>query len=51
MDFSNPENFYHDVNSAAGLVKQFFRNLPDPLFTSTHYSKFVEAARKFCPYY
>lgn len=48
VDFTNPESFYHDVNSVAGLLKQFFRDLPDPLFTSQYYSQFVEAARKFC---
>ncbi|KAJ5397135.1 hypothetical protein N7509_005248 [Penicillium cosmopolitanum] len=45
VDFTNPENFYHDVNSVAGLAKQFFRDLPDPLFTSQYYTQFVDAAR------
>ncbi|KAJ5766514.1 uncharacterized protein N7511_004130 [Penicillium nucicola] len=45
VDFTNPETFYHDVNSVAGLAKQFFRDLPDPLFTSQYYSQFVDAAR------
>ncbi|KAJ5624602.1 hypothetical protein N7510_000911 [Penicillium lagena] len=45
VDFTNPENFYHDVNSVAGLLKQFFRELPDPLFTSQYYADFVNAAR------
>ncbi|KAL1962442.1 hypothetical protein VTN77DRAFT_9713 [Rasamsonia byssochlamydoides] len=45
VDFTNPENFYHDVNSVAGLLKQFFRELPDPLFTRQHYSEFINAAR------
>ncbi|KAJ5116403.1 hypothetical protein N7456_000751 [Penicillium angulare] len=45
VDLTNPENFFHDVNSVAGLVKQFFRDLPDPLFTSQYYTQFVEAAR------
>ncbi|KAE8357768.1 hypothetical protein BDV27DRAFT_80456 [Aspergillus caelatus] len=45
VDFTNPENFYHDVNSVAGLLKQFFRDLPDPLFTSQSYSDFINAAR------
>ncbi|KAJ5555580.1 hypothetical protein N7535_008015 [Penicillium sp. DV-2018c] len=45
VDFTNPENFYHDVNSVAGLVKQFFRDLPDPLFTNQYYHQFIEAAR------
>ncbi|KAJ5710818.1 hypothetical protein N7488_004974 [Penicillium malachiteum] len=45
VDLTNPENFFHDVNSVAGLVKQFFRDLPDPLFTTQYYTQFVEAAR------
>lgn len=36
----------HDVNSVAGLLKQFFRDLPDPLLTNEHYSGFIEAASK-----
>ncbi|KAM5442497.1 Rho GTPase-activating protein [Microsporum ferrugineum] len=46
VDFTNPESFYHDVNSVAGLLKLFFRDLPDPLFTNERYSAFIEAARK-----
>ncbi|TKA76017.1 hypothetical protein B0A49_02927 [Cryomyces minteri] len=45
VDFRNPENFYHDVNSVAGLLKQFFRDLPDPLLTREHYDAFIESAR------
>ncbi|KAK8064734.1 Rho GTPase activator (Rgd1) [Apiospora phragmitis] len=45
LDFRNPENFFHDVNSVAGLLKQFCRDLPDPLFTGEHYQGFVEAAK------
>ncbi|TVY39219.1 RHO GTPase-activating protein [Lachnellula occidentalis] len=45
VDFRNPENFMHDVNSVAGLLKQFFRELPDPLLTFEHYTGFIEAAR------
>ncbi|MCJ1294874.1 hypothetical protein MMC34_006433 [Xylographa carneopallida] len=44
-DFRNPENFFHDVNSVAGLLKQFFRDLPNPLLTREHYQGFIEAAR------
>ncbi|EEH07058.1 GTPase activating protein [Histoplasma capsulatum G186AR] len=46
VDFTNPENFFHDVNSVAGLLKQFFRELPDPLFTNKHYADFINAARR-----
>ncbi|GAB0132460.1 hypothetical protein EsDP_00000895 [Epichloe bromicola] len=45
LDFRNPENFYHDVNSVTGLLKQFFRDLPDPLFTLEHHDAFVNAAK------
>lgn len=49
LDFRNPENFFHDVNSVAGLLKQFFRDLQDPLLTREHYSAFIEAASKRPP--
>jgi len=45
IDFRNPEAFQHDVNSVAGLLKQFFRELPDPLLTREFYTKFIDAAR------
>lgn len=35
------------MNSVAGLLKQFFRDLPDPLLTKEHYFGFIEAASKF----
>lgn len=47
VDFRNPESFFHDVNSVAGLLKQFFRDLPDPLLTHEHFQALIEAARKF----
>ncbi|EOA81254.1 uncharacterized protein SETTUDRAFT_122821 [Exserohilum turcica Et28A] len=45
VDFRNPEAFQHDVNSVAGLLKQFFRELPDPLLTREFYNKYIDAAR------
>lgn len=45
LDFRNPEHFFHDVNSVAGLLKQFFRDLPDPLLTREYYDNFIEAAK------
>ena len=45
LDFHNPESFYHDVNNAAHLLKLFFRELPDPLFTNEHYAELIEAAK------
>lgn len=47
LDFRNPENFYHDVNSVTGLLKQFFRDLPDPLLTMEHHEGFIAAASTF----
>lgn len=44
LDFRNPENFYHDVNSVTGLLKQFFRDLPDPLLTLEYHDSFIAAA-------
>lgn len=44
VDFRNPAAFHHDVNSVAGLLKQFFRDLPDPLMTNVNYARFIEAA-------
>jgi RhoGAP domain len=49
LDFRNPENFYHDVNSVTGLLKQFCRDLPDPLLTWEHHDSFVTAASTFTP--
>ncbi|KAG9247403.1 hypothetical protein BJ878DRAFT_556259 [Calycina marina] len=45
VDFRNPESFYHDVNSVAGLLKRFFHELPDPLLTHENYDAFIDAAR------
>ncbi|KAF4548483.1 RhoGAP domain-containing protein 2 [Elsinoe fawcettii] len=45
VDFRNPASFYHDVNSVAGLLKHFFRDLPDPLLTKERYGEFISAAR------
>ncbi|WKT47503.1 hypothetical protein QSH57_012408 [Fusarium oxysporum f. sp. vasinfectum] len=46
LDFRNPENFYHDVNSVTGLLKQFFRDLPDPLLTLEYHDSFITAAKQ-----
>lgn len=51
LDFRNPENFYHDVNSVTGLLKLFFRELPDPLLTHEHHDSFIAAASEFSPYF
>lgn len=45
LDFRNPANFFHDVNAVASLLKAFFKELPDPLFTRAGYAHFIEAAQ------
>ncbi|KAI9860016.1 MAG: hypothetical protein M1813_006363 [Trichoglossum hirsutum] len=45
VDFRNPEDFFQDVNSVTSVLKQFFRELPDPLLTNEYYNKFISAAR------
>lgn len=45
IDFRNPANFYHDVHIPATLLKQFFKQLPDPLFTRDSYNDFISAAK------
>lgn len=47
LEFTNPENFFHDVNSVTGLLKQFFRDLPDPLLTREHHGSFIAAASTY----
>lgn len=37
------------MNSVAGLLKQFFRDLPDPLLSHDHYRGFIDAASEFKP--
>ncbi|KAF2397371.1 RhoGAP-domain-containing protein [Trichodelitschia bisporula] len=45
VDFRNPEDFNHDVNNPVGLLKEFLRQLPDPLFTNRAYRALIDAAR------
>lgn len=43
----NPETFMHDINAVCSLLKQFFRELPDPLFTQQQYPNFIAAASTY----
>ncbi|KAK6522104.1 hypothetical protein TWF281_002671 [Arthrobotrys megalospora] len=45
VDFRNPDHFFQDVNSVASALKQFFRELPDPVLTYGLYEEFIEAAK------
>ena len=35
-----------DINAVAGLMKLYFRELPEPLFTNALYPRFVSGLRK-----
>jgi len=39
--------FDTDIHAVAGLLKRYFRELPDPLFTEALYSSFVQVLSKF----
>lgn len=38
--------FETDIHAVAGLLKRYFRELPDPLFTDELYVSFVQALGK-----
>ena len=38
--------FETDIHAVAGLLKRYFRELPDPLFTDELYLNFVQALGK-----
>ena len=38
--------FDTDIHAVAGLLKRYFRELPDPLFTDALYLNFVQALGK-----
>lgn len=38
--------FETDIHAVAGLLKRYFRELPDPLFTDELYENFVQALGK-----
>jgi Rho GTPase-activating protein RGD1 len=44
VDLRDPSAFFHDINIPTTLLKLFFRELPDPLFTRQTYRDFLEAA-------
>ncbi|PWW79969.1 RhoGAP-domain-containing protein [Tuber magnatum] len=44
LDFRKREDFFCDVNSVASILKQFFRDLPEPLLTNALYQDFIKAS-------
>lgn len=45
VDLKDAESFNHDIASVATLLKNFLRDLPDPLLTGTAYHSFIQAAK------
>ena len=45
VDFRNPGVFHNDIASVTTLLKQFLRDLPDPLLTSANYTSFINFAK------
>lgn len=44
-ELRTPADFMYDINIVAVAVKQYFRELPDPLLTIERYHGFIEAAK------
>lgn len=45
IDLNNEEE-YNDICAVTSVLKQFFRELPNPLLTYELYEKFIDVARK-----
>ncbi|KAA8899772.1 Rho GTPase activation protein [Sphaerosporella brunnea] len=45
INFRRPEDFLHDVHSVASVLKQFLRDLPEPLLTNELYHEFIAASK------
>ena len=45
VDFRTPAGFYGDIHSVAGILKQFLRELPDPLLMRRFRNDFIQVAR------
>lgn len=47
IDFRTPTGFFGDIHAVAGILKQYLRELPDPLLTRGFYTDFLRVARMF----
>jgi Rho GTPase-activating protein RGD1 len=45
IDFRTPTGFFGDIHAVAGILKQYLRELPEPLLTKEYYKDFIEVAR------
>lgn len=48
MDFNDLDKF-NDISAITSTLKNYFRQLPNPLFTFELHEAFVTVASKFCP--
>lgn len=44
VDFRTTAGFFGDINAVAGILKQYLRELPEPLLTRVFYNDFIQAA-------
>jgi Rho GTPase-activating protein RGD1 len=47
LDFRRQGDFFYDVNSVTSILKQFFRDLPEPLLTNLLYQDFINASSAY----
>ena len=50
VDFRTPAGFFGDIHAVAGILKQYLRELPEPLLTRDFYNDFISVARKSIDY-
>jgi hypothetical protein len=44
VDFRTPAGFFEDIHAVAGILKQYLRELPEPLLTRAFYDDFLRIA-------
>ena len=44
IDFRTPAGFFGDIHAVAGILKQYLRELPEPLLTRNYYQDFIRVA-------
>jgi Rho GTPase-activating protein RGD1 len=46
IDFRTPAGFFGDIHAVAGILKQYLRELPEPVLTRAYYHDFIRVARR-----
>lgn len=46
IDFRSPVGFFGEIHAVAGILKQYLRELPEPVLTKGFYKDFIQVARK-----